>query len=1388
MRSGQTDRELDVGVPTGATLAELARAAGLVPSPDGCVLVGGRRLPGTCPVAMSGLAPGVVIGVEGGPFVPPAVAVAHEVVAAAGLDAGGSWPLADHVLVGRGVGAGVRLAQPAISREHCTLTLVGAGGLRVHDAGARNPVVVDERALRPGEAVEVDLGAAVRLGPVELLVRPRPPADRPFGLAEHGVLPVNRPPRAGPARPAAPLPLPQEPTAQPREPFAVAALVGPLLLAAVMVGVTGDPRFALFSALSPVLAVGSWWESRRRGSRSARREQARYRRELRALGDSCRAAGSTERDRLRALVPDPAEVLRRAALPSTRLWERRPDAPDFLLLPVGTADQPWAPPVTPGTVPPAVREVLATSRLVAAPVTVDLAGGVVGIVGDRPAALAVARSLLCAATVGAGPADLTVAVLVDPGREGDWDWCTWLPHTRDTSGEADRWLSAEPRSSGRLLSSLSAGAASGTALLVLDTAVLTGGRDAAARELLARARSPGGPRLAGIVVAPTEDALPAACDQVLVVDQDGAATLTRLVDGTRTDGVLVAGLSVARARQCARDLARLEDPETAAAGAGLPTVVRLLPLLGLEVVGGAVDPAAIRERWRAAGPDPGALAPLGVCDSGTFVLDLVRDGAHGLIAGTTGAGKSELLRSLVAALAVHTDADHLVLVLIDYKGGAAFDACARLPHVVGLVTDLDEQLGARALRALEAELAYRERTLRAAGVDTLAGYLCLGLPEALPRLVVVVDEFATLAKELPDVVTSLVGIAQRGRTLGVHLLLATQRPTGVVRDDIRANTNLRIALRVQDDADSRDVVGTLDAARISRNRPGRAYVRLGPGEVVGVQTALVTCVSGGDLSVDAAPLVFGPRHRAPIGGPRGVDAPAVDTGRTDLALLVDAVVAAHDAAGLGAPRRPWPEPLPATVDLTALPAGGASGVAVVALSDDPAHQRQEPAGWDLDEGGLLLLGVPGSGTTTALLALALVLAARWGPAELELHALDFGIGALQALEVLPQTGAVVLAHDRERQARLLRRLRGELNARRDGSGPPVDRPRIVLLVDELAAMRAAYDDVDGLELLDVLARLHADGPAVGLCVAITADRPAAVPAAISAVTTQRWLFRLADPADHASAGLARADVPAALPGRAVLLPSRLQAQVGLPGPHLPAQVAARWVAEPRRVRPVGRLPTRLGPGELGTSALQAGGCLRLPVGLAEADLAVATLSLHDGDAGLVAGPARSGRSGVLGSLAQLLAAGGVHVLGVSTPRSPLARCAALAAWAPPSQAGATAARLLAAGAPAVLLVDDAESVEDPDGALESMVCSEVPGLHLVAAGRSDALRVLYGHWTSRVRRCRTGLLLRPHVDLDGDLLAVTLPRRAPVALGPGRGYLVQDGEAALVQAATSTGP
>ncbi|WP_460370949.1 FtsK/SpoIIIE domain-containing protein, partial [Actinocorallia lasiicapitis] len=263
------------------------------------------------------------------------------------------------------------------------------------------------------------------------------------------------------------------------------------------------------------------------------------------------------------------------------------------------------------------------------------------------------------------------------------------------------------------------------------------------------------------------------------------------------------------------------------------------------------DPSAahVLASWKRGGT---TAVPIGSGTGGVVTLDLRADGPHGLVAGTTGAGKSELLQSLIAALAVRNRPDEMTFVLIDYKGGAAFKDCAALPHTVGMVTDLDGRLTERALESLAAELRRREQVLAAVGAKDLDDYVQDGRGRApLPRLVLVIDEFATMAAELPGFVDGLVDIGRRGRSLGVHLILATQRPAGVVTAEIRANTNLRIALRVTDAEDSSDVIDAPDAARIPKALPGRCFVRSGASSLTAVQTARI----GGRRGASSRPTV-----------------------------------------------------------------------------------------------------------------------------------------------------------------------------------------------------------------------------------------------------------------------------------------------------------------------------------------------------------------------------------------------------------------------------------------------------------------------------------------------------------------------------------------------------
>ncbi len=1409
-------RELDVQVnnPT-ATVGDLLDV--LAPGKQGAtgLLIGGRVAHTDLGLAECGLYEGAVVRLAAdapppvrpsGPAPTDEGALVLDVVG--GVDAGRRFVLhPGEVLVGREPGGDVLLASETISARHAALTIAPTGGIAIRDLGSHNGTWLGDRAVNG--STDVPEGAVLRMGAVQAVVRRNRAADRPLAVdplrhaTAAGTLPFNRPPRPAASAETDNLRAPEPPgPPSSRMPLSVIAILAPVAFGVAGVFLFHSTTFLLFAALSPVMAIGTWIESRRHGRKTGRREQQRYRSEMAVLESALRDRVAAERARREEASPDLAEIVRRATLPSVRLWERRPAHPDFLRLRAGLGDVAWEPPVdVPGDRTEEINALLASaSPLPEVPVPVDLsAGGVVGIVGDRAASIALVRALVCQAAVHHGPADLALAVFTRPDVALEWDWVKWLPHTREAGG-GNRLLCAERDQSTAMLHALLASGRNDadrsspnepptgpTLLAVVDDESLTEGRRAPARTLLRGAAGP----VAGIVLASTADRLPAVCTTVITLHgPDGEAVLDRPQTGERIDVFLAGGMADDVARVCASALARFEDPELEVAGAGLPDRARLLPLLGVD----HVDAAAIAQRWRSGGADPSPVAPIGVTEDDVFTIDLVRDGPHGLVAGTTGSGKSELLRTLVAGLAATVDPDHLTFVLIDFKGGSAFDECGRLPHTVGLVTDLDEHLAERALRCLEAELRYRERLLRQTGANDLGDYLRAGTGRVpLPRLLVVIDEFATLKAELPQFVDALVGIAQRGRSLGVHLVLATQRPTGAVSDNIRANTNLRIALRVQDNADSTDVIGIADAAAIPRSRAGRAYVRLGPGEVVAIQTALST--ASADRSsvapVDVAPFRFGPFPRATP--TRAESSIGEHHESTDLTTLVDACTAAFEASGAAPPRRPWPEPLPLDVPLESVPAPADAGLVAIGLADDPDAQAQYPAGWRPADGNLMLYGIVGSGTTTALATTALVLAAERRPDDLHLYVMDFGAGDLTALGGLPHTGAVVGATERERQQRLVRFLRGELDRRLqlDLPGQRAE-PRIVLLLDGYGAFKADYDDVAGMGTTDDLTRVFADGPEVGISCVITADRAGAVPGALSATVRSKLLFRLADTFEYSTFGLPSKSVPALPPGRAIDVESGHVIHVARPSG--PLREAVSRAAASAGSTPPARRPTVIGtlPADVEVDALGAPPSFGdrpwiVPVGLGERDLAPAALVVYDHEHVLVCGPARSGRSTALATIAAVV--GRAHPAAVrivvAGDRSPLRRSDAGDHVIVPSALSTLPGVLstIDEGSPVFVLVDDAEGIDDESGVLATLSTSPRRGLHLVVAGRSDALRAAYSHWTRQIRRSKLGVLLQPDVDLDGEILGVGLPRRAPVAMVPGRGYLVNSGEVALVQLA-----
>jgi S-DNA-T family DNA segregation ATPase FtsK/SpoIIIE len=1423
--------DVAVEAPPGTLLATVrGDLLGAVGRHDGLLYAGARQLSNDDSLGEPPLLQGAVLTVDRpGRGEPRGLLELHVL---AGPDSGAVHRLApgEHG-IGRSVEATIRIDDPDVSRLHAVLRVATDGsGSTVHDLASTNGTTVDSepvggsgRPLLPGSLLRVG-DTRMRLAMPEVV----PVSCRPDGA---GHLEVNRPPRH--VRPSVPvrLTVPTEPPERERGRFPLIAILLPLVAGVALVAITRSPTYLLFVLLSPLMALGTFWSDRTGGRKSARAQAAAHAEALDQVAEAMTRAVADEAAARQVAHPGPATLALTVGGPRPRLWERRPVDDDVLELRLGLGAMASTVELrTPGVLGAGGGlDEVEHPPIDEAPITVRLAeAGVLGLAGPRDRVLPVARSLVAQLAGWHSPRHLRLVVLsATSGR--DWEWARWLPHLADGSGSGRLQVAVEDTQLRSRVDELLAllqrrldvRAAPGvdrpwtgpTVVVLLDGAAALRRQPGVAR-LLAEGPAVG---IRALCVEGDRVALPVECRATAEIIGP-VGTRLRVVgpDSTTYDDVVADGVSERWARRFARAMAPMRDATPDDRDSTLPRSVRLLDLLTFD----ATDPAALETAWRVSPRDTRVRLGVG-SDGQPFEVDLAADGPHVLVAGTTGAGKSELLQTLVAALAVGNRPDEMCFVLIDYKGGAAFRDCAELPHTVGMVTDLDGHLTERALRSLGAELRRREAVLAGAGCTDLDEYIALASPtgEGLARLVLVVDEFATLAEELPDFVGGLVAIAQRGRSLGVHLVLATQRPGGVVSADIRANTSLRIALRVTDAAESTDVVDVRDAADIAPGLPGRAVLRAGAGAVRCLQAARV-----GGQATGSSPVSVRPAPWARVGDAATVVEASVEAGPTDLTRLVRACRAAADALDSPPVASPWLPPLPDVVavddlaGLTVPPHGVPLG-----LVDLPSEQRRGAVTFDLDAGDhLLVVGSARSGRTTMLHTLAAGLAERFDVTDLHLYGLDGAGGGLGAVADLPHCGAVVGRDEVSRGGRLLARLVDELERRQRllshsglgshqeqrGVAPTNERlPWMVLLVDGWEGIVSAYESVDHGRPLDTLIRLVREGAAVGLQVVMTGDRATLTSRAGSAFR-DRLVLRLADPADYALAGISPRQVPDAMPaGRALVWPAVQEAQLavldkmatstgqGRALAPLAARAAARQSASPphpgllpMRVEP---LPARLEVDEVAPAAKAASsGPGWALVGVGGDELRPCGVDLDtDGPAFVIAGPAGSGRSTALATMGRWLLGQGRRAVVIAHRRSPLRALGddpgVLAVL------GSDDPRALdvhlAAHPDLVVLADDAETLHDTavERPLLALLRADAEGgAAVLLAGSAAEMSACFRGLTVEARRPRTGLLLGAMAPADGDLLGVRLPRSDTAP--PGRGVLVLRGRPAPVQVAIAS--
>ncbi|MEI7886065.1 MAG: FtsK/SpoIIIE domain-containing protein [Actinomycetes bacterium] len=1194
--------------------------------------------------------------------------------------------------------------------------------------------------------------------------------------------------------------LPTPPSLQRLPGFPVLSAIVPLLMGAALWVATKSLASALFVLFSFVFVVASGLEARRESRAEQAFRLAEFRSDLTEAVTRISELRQLEFKRLDQQVPAARRLVGILADRSEPLWSRSVN--DAATMPMrvrlGTAQ------ITPqdGLEVPTqgradLREELSRLaeqyELAELPAIVDLDQTCgLGIVGRDELATSLARSLVLQLSIALTAQDLSIKVLASEDRLDIWRWCAWLPHCR-VQGVSPRTLFVVDNAEDELVSAaIDRHGASTTRVLWLSAL---------------RAGLPSG--LGAIVDLSQQprlylDAIPRD-DPSLKNSESRRVVNLAIEDLTEDEAVpLARSLAPLIPERSAVELsngssARSESPaQRLLPTSHLPVQLRLQEVLAEEQM--LLQPKAVLNQWERSAHSSGLGAPLGRVANGVLHLDLRADGPHALIAGTTGSGKSELLRSLVASLALHHSPDRLSFLLIDYKGGAAFRSLSSLPHTVGLITDLSPLLAKRALISLRAEVRYRESQLAQLGVADLAEAPLDSSAKVPPALVVVVDEFAALSRELPEFVDGLVDLSQRGRSLGMHLVLATQRPAGVITDAIRANTALRIALRVADEDDSRDVVELAQAALLPREVPGRAILRSGPGRCAAVQFAY----SG--TSESARPRV----QSWPLGNPPPQIPPQVPgISHTELESAVSSARAAATLGKFATPRPPWLDALPMQVKLSQVLEAG-QGLAI-GWTDLPDQQRRSALELNLDrDGGVLVLGASGSGRTTTLKSCAQAAIIHYR-GRVHLFGIDSGRG-LRALRSFAQVGEVLPVDDVERVLRLLRRLAAHVQSQTQSSnGGSACTPRLLLL-DGFGAFEEIYERLNRGEGLDLLTRIARDGRSVGTHLMLAAHRRSEVPPSISSLLGCQIYLRSSTVDEALMLGLdaesAAKEVP---PGRGSHQGEAIQ--IAEPD-DLSSQVAMQ---QPGHAESVGALPRLLRVTELfatdpsGLAPALIAPWTSIPCGIEAEQLSVAALDLAHHH-GLIAGAPRSGKSTALNTLCLALRLR--PAANIQTATYLLAAYGSDAhdpkhwdsghwdsghwdsALIEPNSAQdsvhllQTAADAARSGACTLLAVDDICSlIELPGGEqieaelLALVDLARTHSIRLLLSGDVDSLQRSYSDLIIQLRSARTGLLLSGDPDLHGSLFHTALPVRSELLHCAGRGWLIAPSTAQAVQIA-----
>ena len=761
------------------------------------------------------------------------------------------------------------------------------------------------------------------------------------------------------------------------------------------------------------------------------------------------------------------------------------------------------------------------------PIVASLNRGPVGYVGPRPIVLEQLQLLVAQLAVFHSYHDLTIIPIIPEEEKENWDWMRWLPHATLQDMNVRSFVYNQ-RTRDQVLNSLNQ-------ILKL--------RKAQKEEEKANDTKIFYPHYVVLITDETlildhvimeffrEDPTELGCSIIYVADvlsslSENIQTVISIKD--RNQGQLLLQEGVLRELDFQLDHFP-EDYDKEAISRGLaplkhiqqlkssiPDSVTFLEMYQAETF----NDLKVLSRWESHAPYQSLAVPIGLRGKDDLVylnLHEKAHGPHGLIAGTTGSGKSETIQSYILSLAVNFHPHDVAFLLIDYKGGGMANLFKDLPHLLGTITNLDGAQSMRALASINAEIHRRERLFGQYGVNHINQYqkkFKLGeATEPLPHLFLISDEFAELKVNQPDFIKELVSIARVGRSLGVHLILATQKPSGVVDDQIWSNSRFKLALKVADRGDSMEMLRTADAAEITQT--GRAYLQVGNNEVYEL---FQTAWSGADYQPEKDQLGIEDhtiylinelgQYEVLNQDLSGLDmAEEIKEVPTELDVIVQEINHLHQQEGIAAVAQPWLPPLKERITLDEMDKvvpieawqKRTAPSVLIGVADIPQAQKQEAVAIDLSkDGNILLYGSPGTGKTTFLQTAAMDLARKQSPENLTMYLLDFGTNGLATLTQLPHVADSLLLDQTEKIQKFIRIINRELDRRKKllsehGVGTIAlyrevtgkQEPTMVILMDSYESMK---DEPYETDLFKLFMRISREGLSIGVHLIITASR------------------------------------------------------------------------------------------------------------------------------------------------------------------------------------------------------------------------------------------------------------------------------------------------------------